>query len=273
MAVPILDISTYSASLALIGGYQLYLRFRLRRDRTYTIQSINATARSAWVENIMADKSLGVLGVQTLRNSTMAATFLASTAILMSMGVLNLMQNSGRAGGVLKTLHGGLINSGDFEKLKLMILLATFISTFFCFSMAVRMYNHVGYLINSRNTTMPFSPSTSYVSNLLNRSGKYYSYGMRAYYISVPMIFSLLSPYYMLVASIVLVVFLYKIDRAPKILISAESAKKEKLVKASLAPLAGKKEPEAAALQKTDEKDTTASSFDLINGRDASLSV
>ena len=67
MAVPIVDMSVYGASLALIGGYQFYLRLRLRNDSNYTIQSINKAAREAWVENIMADKSRGLLGAILLK--------------------------------------------------------------------------------------------------------------------------------------------------------------------------------------------------------------
>jgi uncharacterized membrane protein len=216
MTVPFSDIGIYIASLLLIGGYHLYLRIRLRRNRAYTIQSINYNARVAWVENIMSDKSRGILAVQTLRNSTMAATFLASTAILMSMGVLNLMQKGDADNSLLHALQNNLLTGGEFGDIKLLILLGTFFLAFFSFSMAVRMYNHVGYLINSSNDKLRFKPSTSYVSKLLNRSGDYYSFGMRAYYISVPMMFSLFNPYYMIVASIGLVIFLYNIDRAPK---------------------------------------------------------
>jgi uncharacterized membrane protein len=230
MAVPILDVSIFTASLVMIGGYHLYLRMRLRKDHSYTIQSINATARVAWVDNIMSDKSNGVLGVQTLRNSTMAATFLASTAILMSMGALNLIKRSGVDTPLLHSLQTGLLTNGSYENLKLLLLLGAFFSAFFCFSMAVRMYNHVGYLINSTNSKLKFEPSTRYVGELLNRSGTYYSYGMRAYYISVPLIASIFSPYYMLVASIGLIMFLYKIDRAPhdEVGISSELIQQQK---------------------------------------------
>jgi len=215
MAVPIVDMSVYGASLALIGGYQLYLRIRLRNDNHYTIQSINKAAREAWVDNIMSDKTRSLLGVQTLRNSTMAGTFLASTAILMSMGVLNLM-SKGSNSSVIDALETGLFSNHDFHIVKLIILLATFISAFFSFSLAVRIYNHTGYLINSRNSNLSFYLTPGYVSNLLNRGGRYYSIGMRAYYISVPMLFSLHSTWYMLAASIGLVIFLYRIDRTPK---------------------------------------------------------
>jgi len=211
----IIDISTYALSLGVIGGYHLYLRARLSRDPSYTIQSVNNDARTAWVENIMAEKSNGILAVQTLRNSTMAATFLASTAILLMMGTLNLMQNSGKTDSLLHSLQSGIVAGDNLEQIKLLILLATFFWAFFSFSMALRMYNHVGYLINSSNDKHQFYPTPHYVSRLLNRSGAYYSLGMRAYYISVPLVFALFNPYYMVVASIGLIVVLYHIDRAP----------------------------------------------------------
>jgi uncharacterized membrane protein len=216
MAVPLLDAGTYTASLLLVAGYHLYLRLRTRRDHAYTMQSVIQTARVAWVENIMSDKSNSVLAVQTLRNSTMAATFLASTAVLMIMGVLNLMGKFEGSGSVLSALRDGKLSNIGFQNDKILILLVIYMWAFFCFSMAVRMYNHVGYLINSSNPKLKFSPSARYVSDVLNRSGSYYGYGMRAYYISVPMIFSLYDPYFMAVASIGLIMLLHTIDRAPK---------------------------------------------------------
>jgi uncharacterized membrane protein len=55
------------------------------------------------------------------------------------------------------------------------------------------------------------------VAHLLNRSGKYYSLGMRAYYLSVPLVFWLFGPLYLVAASVGLVVVLYHVDRAPDV--------------------------------------------------------
>jgi uncharacterized membrane protein len=162
----------------------------------------------------MVEKN-GILAVQTLRNSTMAATFLASTAILMMMGTLNLMQNSGKKDSLLHTLQSSIFAGDEFEQLKLLILLATFFWAFFSFSMALRMYNHVGYIINASNEKHRFYPTPHYVSRLLNRGGSYYSLGMRAYYVSVPLVFALFNQFYMVITSVVLVLALYHIDRAP----------------------------------------------------------
>ncbi|MGD8938505.1 MAG: DUF599 domain-containing protein [Gammaproteobacteria bacterium] len=215
MAPYIIDIGTYALSLGLIGGYHVYLKARLRRDPSYTIQSVNSDARAAWVENIMAEKNNAILAVQTLRNSTMAATFLASTAILLMMGTLNLVQNSSGQNNLLHSLQSGIAAGDDLEQIKLLILLATFFWAFFSFSLALRLYNHVGYLINAGNEKSHFHPTPHYISRLLNRSGNYYSQGMRAYYISVPLVFALFNPYYIVIASVALIMALYHIDRAP----------------------------------------------------------
>jgi uncharacterized membrane protein len=210
------DIFAYVFSFSLIGSYYVFLRARLNKDRTYTIQSVNRDARAAWVDNIMSDKGKGILGVQTLRNSTMAATFLASTAILLMMGVLNLIRSGGDKN-MLEALQAGIIGGGNMEDIKLLLLLVSLFTAFFCFTMAVRIYNHVGFLINSTSAKLAFCPTSAYVSRLLNRGGCFFSYGMRAYYVSVPLVFGLFSPYYLIIASIVMVFSLYHIDRAPEV--------------------------------------------------------
>ena len=81
-------------SLLLIVCYHLFLRYKLKGDPLYTIQAVNATARAAWVENIMSSSGKDVLAVQTLRNSIMGATFLSSTAVLLIIGTLTLSAQS-----------------------------------------------------------------------------------------------------------------------------------------------------------------------------------
>ena len=49
----------------------------------FTIHGVNDTARTLWVEHVMANPSRDVMAVQTLRNFTMSATFMASSAALL----------------------------------------------------------------------------------------------------------------------------------------------------------------------------------------------
>jgi len=207
----------FTLSLALVIGYQLYLRYRLRRNPAYTIQAINAQAREVWVESVMTAPGKEILAVQTLRNSTMAATFLASTAILLIIGVLNLMQKSDSISALFSPMRPEQVAmSSHFWGFKLLPLLVVFFWAFFCFTLAIRLYNHVGYLINAASGRA-FGPTPLYVAQLLNRSGRYYSLGMRAYYLSVPLVFWLFGPLYLVAASIGLVIVLYHVDRAPDV--------------------------------------------------------
>jgi len=216
------NLIAFSFSAALILTYYLYLRARLRNNPSYTIQAVNTKARVAWVENIMSgDGGKEILAVQTLRNSTMAATFLASTAILLIMGVLNLMPKGAGASTLFQSLQAHAV-TGDLPTLKLLSLLVDFFWAFFCFSLAVRLYNHVGYLINSGGGGR-LSPTPAFVARLLNRSGRYYSLGMRAYYLSVPLVFWLFGPWYLIGSAIALVAVLYSVDHAPELITPAQT--------------------------------------------------
>jgi uncharacterized membrane protein len=216
----------FAISLALIVGYQLYLRYRLRHNPAYTIQAINAQARESWVVSIMTSRDRDVLAVQTLRNSTMAATFLASTAILLIIGVLNLMQKNDSIGALFSPIRPDQVAmSAHIWSFKLLPLLVVFFWAFFCFTLAIRLYNHVGYLINAAGGGSS-GPTPSYVALLLNRSGRYYSLGMRAYYLSVPLVFWLFGPLYLVAASIGLVIVLYYVDRAPDVTDSSQQGRR-----------------------------------------------
>jgi uncharacterized membrane protein len=212
-------------SATLVLTYYGYLRARLRNNPSYTIQAVNASARAAWVEYIMSGSGgTEVLAVQTLRNSTMAATFLASTAILLIMGVLNLMpKDTGGTAALLQAVQQHAVE-GDLATLKLLSLLVDFFCAFFCFSLAVRLYNHVGYLINAHETgNSPHTPA--FVARLLNRSGRYYSLGMRAYYFSVPLVFWQFGPWYLIGGAIALVTVLYTVDVAPETIAGQSKAR------------------------------------------------
>ena len=213
------DLISFVLSLMILIAYSLFIRYKTKKNPAYTVQAVNAIARTAWVETIMQGKGMEVLAVQTLRNSTMAATFLASTAVLLIMGVMTM---SGQGDRIETTWHALNITGGKHAELwlsKLLLILLDLFVAFFSFSMAVRIYNHVGYMINVPLTLNHKTISPAHVAIHLNRAGKFYSIGMRAYYFVVPLVFWLFGPHFMLISSFVLVLVLYRLDRTPKILI------------------------------------------------------
>ena len=76
------------SALVLILTYHGYLYCRVRRHPLQTAIGITNHARQMWVEGVMQNQR-DILAVQTMRNQVMAASLLASTAILLSLGSLN----------------------------------------------------------------------------------------------------------------------------------------------------------------------------------------
>lgn len=212
------DLVSFLACVLFVIAYHLFLRYKISNDPTYTVQAINRIARTAWVETIMQDDRHAVLAVQTLRNSTMAATFLASTAVLMIIGVLTLSEQGEKLEATWHALNiMGAINP-ILWMAKLILLLLDLFVAFFSFSMAIRVFNHVGYMINVPLELNHKMITPAHVATHLNRAGHFYSLGMRAYYFLVPLVFWLFGPHFMLAATVGLIIVLYRIDRTPKIM-------------------------------------------------------
>ena len=129
------DFLFLGASALLLIAYHQYLRLCLRKNPHYTIQGVLRAARAAWVEDVMHDPSRSIVGVQTLRNSTMAATFLASTSVLLIMGTLTL---SGQSDKLMTSWHQlnvvGSAHAGIWIT-KVLFLLSAFLVAFFSFAM------------------------------------------------------------------------------------------------------------------------------------------
>ena len=101
---------------------------------------------------------------------------------------------------------------------KLILMLLDLFVAFFSFSMAIRIYNHVGFQVNVPLRMNHKMITPAHVATHLNRAGNFYSIGMRAYYFLVPLVFWLFGPHFMLVATLGLLATLYRIDRSPKIM-------------------------------------------------------
>jgi uncharacterized membrane protein len=211
----LLDIICLLASIALFSLYNVFIWWKLKSDPIYTIQGATNLARRAWVVSVMEEKN-DILAVQTLRNSTMAGTFLASTAILLSVGVLSL---TGQAENVGNTWHSlNLLGSTERSTLalKLLVLLINLFIAFFSFSSSVRLYNHVGFMINIPCTDGNYSTSFTFVAMQLNRAANHFHIGMRAYYFMVPLVLWIFGPLFLIGSTIMMIVVVFYMDRTKK---------------------------------------------------------
>lgn len=209
------DALAFIVSATLVAVYYALLMARARRDPTCTIHGLNELARGLWVKNVMANPAKDIMAVQTLRNFIMGASLMATTAAFLIVGTLTL---SGQAESIARSWHVfNLYGSSAAELwiLKVMCLLADFIIAFFAFAMAIRLANHVVFMVNVPGPWPNPALSPEGVAMRLNRAGNHFAIGMRAFLFAVPLVFWLFGPVFLVLASVGLVVALHRLDRSP----------------------------------------------------------
>jgi uncharacterized membrane protein len=153
-----------------------------------------------------------LLAVQTLRNWIMASSFLASTAILISLGLLRLAASTEKIAEISPSLKAVIQEHRGIWLFKLMLLIIDFFFIFFNFCLAIRYYNHVNFMINVPST-LAHKITPEYITEILTRGMVHYTLGMRGYYIAIILVLWLFGPLWMLLGTGVMVGFLYYLDR------------------------------------------------------------
>ena len=205
------EVITVILAAIVIIGYHLRLYAKVRHDPLKTAIGVTNHARQRWVEGVIRGR-LDILAIQTLRNQVMAATFLASTAILISLGLLNVAFRPGVFSEISHALNLIGATSETLWMVKLMLLAVVFFITFFNFTLAIRYYNHAGIMINTIDEN-DAALSAQTVTEVLNHGALHYTIGMRGFYLSVPLGLWTFGPIWMLAGTLVVIAVLYRLDR------------------------------------------------------------
>lgn len=196
-------------SLGLVIGYELWFRSRSRCHPLQFARSAHAHIRSRWVHELMQKPGCELLAIQTIRNSVMSSTVTASTAILALMGVVTLLSNRlGPEGLHAITLGPKVVVAA--------LLMAIMFVTFVLSVMAVRFFNHAGYLMGSQAQGDARAAISDLAARYMVRAGNYYSQGMRTLLWLTPAATGLVSLWLMLPAAVVLICVMTRFDRTPE---------------------------------------------------------
>ena len=200
-------------SLVMLLAYHGYLVVKVRTDPLQTSIGQANRLRGAWVKTVMEEKR-DILAVQTLRNWVMAASFLASTAILLAIGILSVAFKSERLSALTQAVNLVGSQNETLWFVKLLLLTVDFFFTFFNFSLAIRHYNHVSYMINIPSDRDTLA-TPDYITQVLHHGTVHYTIGMRGYYLAFPLALWLFGPTWFLIGTLILVTALFKLDRTP----------------------------------------------------------
>lgn len=163
----------------------------------------------------MNSGKLEILAIQTLRNSVMSASFMATTAMLLIIGVLNMGEKIGQWAEKLHPLLLFCQTSNELWQVKLGALLLSFAIAFYYFSMAIRFFNHVGYIINLPYDAVTDADLYQQTCAYLNKAGGYYTFGTRAFFFSLPIILWFFGPCFLVFATLALIAGLTVLDSVP----------------------------------------------------------
>ncbi|XP_031501216.1 uncharacterized protein LOC116264904 [Nymphaea colorata] len=212
-----LDLVLVPIGLVIMVSYHVWLFYRIKRHPKTTVLGINAINRVAWVKAMMSDPENGILAVQTLRNSIMAATLLSTMAVMLSSLIVVLMTSNSvglSSGG--NSEYGGGIVYGNSSKLLLSIkffaILLCALTAFLLFAQSVRYSNHTGVLINVPFKNQAPTITPEYVGRIMNKGSDFWSLGWRAYYFSFPLFLWIFGPIPMFLCCVVMVFLLYFLD-------------------------------------------------------------
>jgi len=205
------DFYLTAAAFLILGIYHLHWLYLIYRKPMATAVGITNHLRGHWVESIMEERR-DILAVQTLRNWTMAASFLASTGILICLGLLSVAASPEKMAEITPSLNAVVQEHRVLWLFKLMVLIVDFFFIFFSFCLAIRYLNHVNFMINVPfNLAHKITPE--YITDILNRGMMHYTMGMRGYYFSVLLFLWLFGPIWMLMGTVVMTIVLYHLDR------------------------------------------------------------
>ncbi|XP_002980549.2 uncharacterized protein LOC9656306 [Selaginella moellendorffii] len=207
-----LDAVLVPVAILIIVAYHIFLLYKIRKDPLQTVIGINNIAKRAWVRSIMKDMDKkNILAVQTLRNSIMASTLMASTAILLTSGVAAFLSSNYSVKRPLESAVYGARD--DFSvAVKFLSLLACFLFSFLCYMQSIRFVNNVNYLINVPPSYGSPLITPEFVGDVLVRGFAFYSIGTRAFYVAFPLLLWIYGPIPVLLCSIALVPVLYHLD-------------------------------------------------------------
>lgn len=198
-----------ASTVALVVLYEVLLLVLQRRRPQRLARARHAGLREDWFLAVSQQKGSEVLAVQTLRNSLMSATMLASTAALALMGTVTLAAPSLHAG--LDRAQGvaGLGPRLVLEGVLLALLCASLVSTM----MAVRFYNHAGFIAGMPVESAARARWAAAGVRYVRRAGVLYGVGLRQLVLVMPVVAAMVLPAAGPVAAVVVAGLLFAFDR------------------------------------------------------------
>ena len=207
------ELGWFAACVVAVVAYEWVQRGRHADSDSPNLRGWQARVRVQWVAALMQHGRQEIVAVQTLRNSVMASSFMASIAGLAIPGVFTMSSEVNRQA---LDWHRdfGLPFAAGLQPLKMMLLVAVFFAAFVFFVQAIRLFNHVGYMIVLPQDAPQAVPPAE-VARYLNLAGGSFTYGVRLFFACLPVAAWLVDVHLLVLATAILLLLYRQFDRRP----------------------------------------------------------
>jgi hypothetical protein len=192
-------------SFLVVIGYEVQVQRSARRNPAATARSTHLALRAQWVLALARDEGSEMVAVQALRNSLMSATINASTAALAMMGSISLIQSK-----------GGLLQTMSVHVALEICLVSSLFATYVCSALSMRFIHHAGFALSLPVGSAERENHLALAVTYVQRGGQLYSWSLRFFLFSAPIVLGLIQPLAMPIGALVLLAVLTQFDRAPK---------------------------------------------------------
>ncbi|XP_075489112.1 uncharacterized protein LOC142527978 [Primulina tabacum] len=204
-----LDVILVPSGLLIFMSYHLWLWHRVRSQPFTTTIGRNARGRRFWVSAIMKDNDTkNIVAVQTLRNSIMGSSLMATAAILLCAGIATFVSSTDSIKKpVNNTVYGA---HGEFMlAMKFVAMMILLLFSFVFYSLSIQFMGQVNFLVNCpiEDDSMP-----EYLTDLLERGFSLNMVGNRLFYLAVPLLLWISGPLLVLLCCVGEVIVLYNSD-------------------------------------------------------------
>ena len=197
------------ATVVILLFYEVALAIAQFRFPERLARTAHASLREEWFNAVSQQHGSEILAIQTLRNSMMSATMTASTAVLGLMGTVTLAAPSLHASFAVPSTNVPSFTAQLALELVLMALLfASLVSS----AMALRYYNHAGFICAMPIESDARKRWTSTGIIYVRRAGVLYSWGLRQLVLVGPILASILHPAAGPIAAVIAVAVLFGFD-------------------------------------------------------------
>jgi uncharacterized membrane protein len=208
-----LDSFAFFIFLSFTIGYHGFYQYMVLRKPSLIFKGKINIVRRAWVAKIF-EENTAIIAVQTLRNITMAASFLTTASVVLIGGLISLLLN------LPETQHYFLSRehphiTDPVLALKLVNLIVLFVASLFYFSLCVRLLNHIAMLLGAPPQSIRDAmgeDAVTFVYSLYAKAGRHYTFGMRSVYFLIPAVLWFIGPSLCILSTVAVGFICMKLD-------------------------------------------------------------